>query len=188
MHQHQVCAAGFGRQNASSWLADFALVNDGTVAVQCAWKLVCWPKTVSSRLMKQSEDVSVLAVLHMQAVKEKLCRQRRIVSSIFDQVKHEQLKMSMRQKRISHLLSAAGGVQQQLQLSSKPSTCGRTAPVLSTDLTIPLKTDFAAPGTVLAAPGIRSADPGTGLVWRQPSALRKRSCTPFPPGVLLVLA
>jgi len=124
----------------------------------------------------------------MQAAKEKLYSQRRIVSSIFDQVKHEQLKMSMRQKRIRHLLSAAGGVQQQLQLSSKPATCGRTLPVRSTELTIPLKTDFAAPGTVLAAAGIRSADPGTRLVRRQPSALSKRSCTPFPPGVLLVLA
>ena len=138
--------------------------------------------------MKQSEDVFVLAMLNVQAAKEKLYSQRRIVSSIFDQVKHEQLKMSMRQKRIRHLLSAEDGVQQQLQLSSKPSTCGRTVPVLSTELTIPFRTDFTALGIVLAAPGIRSADPGTGLVGRQPSALSKRSCVPFPPGVLLVLA
>ncbi len=132
--------------------------------------------------------LSVQSDLHVQAAKEKLCGQRRIVSSIFDQVKHEQLKMSMRQKRIRHLLSAEDGVQQQLQLSSKLLTCGKAVPVLSTELTIPIQTDFAAPGTVLAAPGIRSAGPGTGLVWQQPSASSKRSCAPFPPGVQLVLA
>ena len=129
---------------------------------------------------------SVQSVLHMQAAKERVCRQRRIVSNIFDQVKHEQLKMSMRQKRIRHLLSAEGGVQQQPQLSSKPLTCGRALPVLSTELTIPIPADFAAPGTVLAAPGIRSADPGIKLVQQQPSALGKRNCAPFPPGVLLI--
>ncbi len=164
-------------------------------------KLVCWRKITSSMSVKQSEDVSVQAVLNMQAAKEKLCRQRRIVSCIFDQVKHEQLKISMRQKRIRHLLSAGDEVQLQLQLSSKPVTCGRTVPLVGTELTIPAETDFSAPGTVLAAPGIRSADPGTRsadpgirladpgtrLVRQQPSALSKRSCAPFPPGVLHVL-
>ena len=142
----------------------------------------------SSKLMEQSRDICVQAVLNMQAAKEKLCSQRRIVSCIFDQIKHEQLKISMRQKRIRHLLSAGHEVQQQLQLSCKPLTCGRTVAFISTELTIPVETDSAAPGTVLAAPGIRSADPGTRLVCQEPSALTKRSCALFPPGVLLVLA
>ncbi len=183
----QVCAVVSSQHNEASWLADLCWFMLALWLFSMPGKLLCWTKITSSRLVKQSEDVSVQAVLSMQAAKEKLCRQRRIVSSIFDQVKHEQLKISMRQKRIRHLLSAEDGVQQQLQLSSKPLTCGRTLPVLSTELTIP-GMDSALLGTVLTAPRIRSADPGIRLVRQQPSALSKRSCAPFPPGVLHVLA
>ena len=99
------------------------------------------------------------------------------MGSIFEEVKNEHLKVTMRAKRIRHLLSGegmAGAVAK--SLSGRVSDAATEPAVLGAELSVS-GTGCSALGTEVGIPGTRSTCPGTRTT-HPASCKRIRAVTP----------
>ena len=154
-------------------------VCNGNAAKQNERNLLQWQCSKA----KRRKSFALQALLEMQATASKLCCQRSILGSIFEQVKHEHLMVTMRAKRIRHLLSG----EDEARAPAKPLTCRVSdaaieSAVLGAELSVS-GIGCAALGTEVNIPGTRSTCPGTRTLHPAPSASRKRIRAMTPAGM-----